>query len=220
MNQDIESSRDHLDPSDPVLRLTEQIRAGQVAQDVWDDGVSRFLGINRTDARCLDIISVHGRITAGLLAQEAGLTTGAVTTAVDRLQAAGYALRSRDEADRRKVWIALTSLAGQLNHRIFAHYQLLDPLLRHGLTPEQLAAIAAFLQVSARINTRQAKLLETNLPPAGASAEARLAAAQAFQEAANRLMGDIVGDVANTPPQALRAMIETMMSGKPIPPRA
>ena len=46
-------------------------------------------------------------MTAGRLAELTGLTTGAITGVVDRLEKAGYVRRERDETDRRKVFIAI-----------------------------------------------------------------------------------------------------------------
>ena len=57
------------------MKLKDVIRADQVAQDVWEDCLARFMGINRTDSRCMDVIDRHGKITAGTLASEARLTT-------------------------------------------------------------------------------------------------------------------------------------------------
>ena len=45
-------------------------------------------------------------MTAGRLAEVTGLTTGAITGVVDRLEQAGLVRRERDESDRRKVFIA------------------------------------------------------------------------------------------------------------------
>jgi DNA-binding MarR family transcriptional regulator len=44
-------------------------------------------------------------MTAGRLAELTGLTTGAITGVVDRLEKAGFVRRERDESDRRKVFI-------------------------------------------------------------------------------------------------------------------
>jgi DNA-binding MarR family transcriptional regulator len=46
-------------------------------------------------------------VTAGRLAEVTGLTTGAITGVVDRLEKAGFVRRERDEADRRKVFIVV-----------------------------------------------------------------------------------------------------------------
>ena len=45
-------------------------------------------------------------MTAGRLAELTGLTTGAITGVVDRLEKAGFVRRERDDSDRRKVFIA------------------------------------------------------------------------------------------------------------------
>ena len=61
------------------------------------------LGMNQSDLECLDGLNVAGPIAAGRLAELTGLTTGAVTDLVDRLEAAGYGRRERDPGDRRRV---------------------------------------------------------------------------------------------------------------------
>jgi DNA-binding MarR family transcriptional regulator len=66
------------------------------------------LGINLTDFRCLDVLSRGEHLTAGQLADEAGLTTGAATALIDRLERSGYVERLRDLNDRRRVLVAPT----------------------------------------------------------------------------------------------------------------
>ena len=63
------------------------------------------LGINSTDLECLDIVLVRGRVKAGDLADLTGLTTGAITGVLDRLETAGFVRRIRDTEDRRKVFV-------------------------------------------------------------------------------------------------------------------
>ena len=54
---------------------------------------------------CVDFLNVEGRMTAGRLAELTGLTTGAITGVVDRMEKAGLVRRERDSEDRRKVFI-------------------------------------------------------------------------------------------------------------------
>jgi len=63
-------------------------------------------GISSSDMDCMDFLNVEGRMTAGRLAELTGLTTGAITGVIDRLEKAGFVRRERDESDRRKVFIA------------------------------------------------------------------------------------------------------------------
>src|SRR5919109_1824865 len=88
--------------------LLVEVRASQNATDRFDQAVADALGLNRTDMRCLDILDREGRMTAGRLAEATGLTTGAVTTVLDRLEQAGYARRVRDTDDRRRVYVEVT----------------------------------------------------------------------------------------------------------------
>src|SRR5262252_7798349 len=64
-------------------------------------------GISSADMDCIDFVNVEGRMTAGRLAELTGLTTGAITGVIDRLEKAGFVRRERDEADRRKVFIMI-----------------------------------------------------------------------------------------------------------------
>ena len=61
--------------------------------------------------RWLDLLGRQGRMTAGQLSEESGLTTGAVTFLLDRLEEAGFVRRKRDTEDRRRVWVQLTPAA-------------------------------------------------------------------------------------------------------------
>ncbi len=95
-----------------ITEVGQAIRENQTAVDAVDEAASRRLGVNRTDLRVMDIIEQNGgRMTAGAIADAAHLTTGAVTTLVDRLEKKGYLKRARDKEDRRKVLVELTPKA-------------------------------------------------------------------------------------------------------------
>jgi DNA-binding MarR family transcriptional regulator len=70
---------------------------------VFNHQVADRVGLNATDAQCLNLLQLHGPLPAGRLARLTGLTTGAVTGALDRLERAGYVTRERTPEDRRKV---------------------------------------------------------------------------------------------------------------------
>jgi DNA-binding MarR family transcriptional regulator len=65
--------------------------------------VAERIGLNATDSRVLSYLGDAGSATAGELAEFTGLTTGAVTKIIDRLEQAGLLRRDRDPDDRRKV---------------------------------------------------------------------------------------------------------------------
>ncbi len=74
---------------------------------LYGQTVANVAGIANSDLECMDILYLEGRVTAGRLAEVTGLTTGAITGVVDRLEKAGLVRRERDENDRRKVFIAV-----------------------------------------------------------------------------------------------------------------
>lgn len=165
-----------------LSRIGDLSRQSQSATDLFDERVSEFLGINRTDGRCLDIIGRHGKVSAGQLSIEAGLTTGAVTAVIDRLEAAGYVQRVRDPVDRRKVWVECTPHTNELTETIFGVYDIIGPIMMGRFTGEQLAGILAFLRIGTRVNEELAAGLRENTKPGAALAE-RVAQARLFRRA-------------------------------------
>ncbi len=79
----------------------------------FDERLAKKLKLSRTDMRCLDLIGRLGPLTAGRLAEESGLTTGAVTFVLDRLERSGMVRRRRDTEDRRRVWVEIVPEARQ-----------------------------------------------------------------------------------------------------------
>ena len=69
------------------------------------EAISRKMGLNGTDHKYLNIVIDKGKITAGELSALTGLTTGAVTGVIDRLEKKKFVKRESDKADRRKIFI-------------------------------------------------------------------------------------------------------------------
>jgi DNA-binding MarR family transcriptional regulator len=75
-----------------------------IAQSIaMHEAVAASLGINSTDLRCLELLQDAPAITPSGLAELAGLTTGAITGVLDRLEAAGFVRREVDLDDRRRI---------------------------------------------------------------------------------------------------------------------
>jgi DNA-binding MarR family transcriptional regulator len=141
--------------------LLEAIRAVLLASDLLDEAFADFIGINRTDLRCMDIVDQRGRVTAGELAREAGLTTGAVTAVVDRMELAGLLRRVSDPSDRRKVWIELTPDAGKLAGEVHGPLDQAGEMHLASLSDEQVLTIIGFLEVSRRITMENVEAIRS-----------------------------------------------------------
>lgn len=136
--------------------LARGSRLFQIASDKMDDAFSRLVGINLTDGRCIDLLDVHGGMTAGELAQAASLSPGAVTTVLDRLERMEFVTRTRDETDRRRVIVELTPKARELAWSIYGPIAGYASEYLEGLSDEELAVINRFLEVATEINERRA----------------------------------------------------------------
>ncbi len=87
--------------------LNRVIREASALGQMFSATVAAKVGLGSADIEYLDILTMGGRMTAGDLAKATGLTSGAVTGIVDRLEAAGFVRRERDREDRRRVFITV-----------------------------------------------------------------------------------------------------------------
>ncbi len=81
-------------------------RASSASYALFNQALADHLGLHPTDLQCLNLLTLEGApVTTGRVAELTGLTTGSATRLVDRLERAGYVVRERDAADRRKVLV-------------------------------------------------------------------------------------------------------------------
>lgn len=164
-------------------RLGENSRVSQQAVDRFDDALAKFMGINRTDGVCLDIIDRRGRISAGQLANETGLTTGAITAVIDRLEGAGYVQRVRDEIDRRKIWVENTQATRTIVESVFGFYDTMGEAMTGRFSNAQLGAISEFLEIGTLVQRHMAAGLDEWTEATDGDAEARADRAKAYRRA-------------------------------------
>ena len=105
------------------------------------------VGVNPTDLGSLCLLLLHGPASAGRLAKLTGLTTGAVTGVIDRLERGGFVRRELDPADRRKVIVVPD--AGRVDRDLFPHFPSLQRAAAEQFyddyTITELERISAFL---------------------------------------------------------------------------
>jgi DNA-binding MarR family transcriptional regulator len=152
-----------------LAELITAFRSSASQDGAFENLAAERLGINRTDLDCLNAIENAGGLSAGQLAREVGITTGAVTGVVDRLERAGYAKRAADPGDRRRVKIEVTALFYSRAEEIWG------PLaadwystLSRRFTMAEITEIVAFLQLTNEVGRRHLERLasEPIAPPA------------------------------------------------------
>jgi DNA-binding MarR family transcriptional regulator len=141
--------------SELVDELVREFRTSGNLDDAFDNLAARQLGVNETDLHCLNIIENSGGLTAGNLAAEAGLTTGAVTGVIDRLERAGFARRVADPGDRRRVKLEVTQRFYARAERIWGPVAAdWSAALSRQFSADELNLIIAFLRRTNEISRR------------------------------------------------------------------
>ncbi|HUB74523.1 MAG TPA: MarR family transcriptional regulator [Solirubrobacteraceae bacterium] len=140
--------------------LIDEIRRSQNATDRFDSAVAEALGVNRTDMRCLDVLEREGPVPAGRLAEATGLTSGAITSVLDRLERAGYARRVSDPSDRRRVLVELAPAAHARASGFYGEHVAQSQRLYRRYTRGQLELLLEFVREGRAFNERQAGALE------------------------------------------------------------
>jgi DNA-binding MarR family transcriptional regulator len=146
--------------SDLVEELVREFRLSGNQDTAFDKLAAERLGVNETDLHCLNVIENSGGLSAGDLAVQSGLSTGAVTGVIDRLERAGYARRAPDPTDRRRVRVEVTPSFYNQAERIWgpvaADWQ---STLAKRFTTEELELITNFLRTTSQLGRRHLERL-------------------------------------------------------------
>lgn len=132
---------------DEVQRVTGSVQALLREATALAGSLAAASGLEPTDARALKALDLlaDGPLTAGDLGVALGLSSAAVTGLLDRLEAAGLAVRIAHATDRRRVQAQLTDRAREFGS------DLLRPLQRRigaaiaAASDDELATVARFL---------------------------------------------------------------------------
>jgi DNA-binding MarR family transcriptional regulator len=140
-----------------IIKLGDQVQAFQDGTDEVDEAVARHLRLNRTDLRCLSVLSRASAMSASALAEAAGLTRGAMTTALDRLETAGYARRVWDQTDRRSVRVEITDAARKKIAALYGPLAEEGGQLLQAYSTQELTAILRYLDDGRKLQRAHAQ---------------------------------------------------------------
>jgi DNA-binding MarR family transcriptional regulator len=164
--KDVSPEREQL-----IASVMAEGRRSSTRTVVFHTAIADRLGLNPSDHKCADLIcNETGPITAGRLAEITGLSTGAITGVVDRLEKAGFVARVPDPNDRRRVVIQSTPNRGPDMRHLFVPMMEAMATLCESYTNEQLALIVGFMQGTGAIVEAQIANLQRHAtePPAAA----------------------------------------------------
>ena len=149
-----------------VASVGENVRRMGAQSVITSQVIAERFGLHTTDLECLDLITMRHQLSAGELAAATGLTTGAMTALIDRLELSGYVERVADQRDRRRVQvrIRLDAIAP-----IVAVYEPMQArmfeLWSREYSAKELSVIADFLSRGTDLAAECVQEIHSSAPP-------------------------------------------------------
>jgi len=153
--------------SDLLTAVDETLRKVGAQSVLMSDTVAKLVGLNPTDLECLDLLDLAGATTAGRLAQHTGLTTGAMTAVIDRLEHAGFARRLRDAEDRRCVRVEALPRSVRQVELLYRPLAIAAARLNEEYSDRQLAIVVDYLSRALTLAAEHVVWLQTQAPVNG-----------------------------------------------------
>lgn len=125
--------------------------------------IAQKAGLVGTDHKYIDLLLQHGSMTAGQLAELSGITTGAVTAMIDRLEKSKLVKRERQTDDRRKVLVVLDQ--EEAFKRIGPAFMTMQDDLKqlyNDFTETELATVEKYLKAAIEFSNKQIRNLNEN----------------------------------------------------------
>jgi DNA-binding MarR family transcriptional regulator len=159
-------SRDPRERADMLAMLGQTMtRDLMTAASLFQGAVADHYGLNITDFICAGVIISRGPMTAGQLAEAVGITTGAITGVVDRLEKAGFVTRAPDPADRRRVVIEPVPAKATTLTEVYRAVGNTMSQLSERFDTQELAAITGFLDALITTMNQEAQRLRGSQQP-------------------------------------------------------
>ncbi|HIY76805.1 MAG TPA: MarR family transcriptional regulator [Candidatus Sphingobacterium stercorigallinarum] len=150
-----------MDSSEKTVSVRKLSQQYAYATLKFHERVGRKMGLGGTDHKYLGFLIQKERMTAGELAALTGLTTGAVTGLVDRLERKSLVRRQRDKTDRRKIIIvADVNKIIKLITPFYQEFQNDTDLLFSSFDLPQLAILEKYFKEALRITEKRTTYLE------------------------------------------------------------
>jgi DNA-binding MarR family transcriptional regulator len=149
---------------DDFNRLHRELATAVIS---FHEAGARRLGMTAAERKCAGLIAELNETTPKQLAEATGLSTGAITGIVDRLERAGYARREPNPQDRRSVIIRARNTERLMNETrpIFASLTDAMNALDARYSPDQRSLILEHLKDTIAVLREQTAKVEQSSPP-------------------------------------------------------
>ncbi len=129
---------------DLAMQVVRGGREYSIGAVLFHQAVGQLLGVNVTDMKCLDILTLKGSASPSELAEHTGLSTGATTAMIDRLERARLAERGPHPTDRRGTIVVLSKEAMRKLPPMFESLAKAMEALVLGYSEKELKVLADF----------------------------------------------------------------------------
>ena len=153
--------RTRADLLEALVRAVRQVSAQSV---LISDTIAGQVGMNSTDLEGLDLLFLAGPTTAGRLAAHTGLSTGAMTAVLDRLERARFVRRRRDATDRRRVLVEALPRALETLQPFYTPLAAAMSELHGSYGDRELAVIVDYLSRAFDLSAEHVKWLSAQPP--------------------------------------------------------
>lgn len=124
----------------------------------FHEAIAKKFDLNLTDIKCMRfILKSEKPVLAGDLAEHTGLTTGAITGILDRLEKAKMVRRYRDENDKRKVLVEPERDMAKKLTSVFLPFSSQVSKVIQGFTDEELKAILKYKNLITKLMDEEAQ---------------------------------------------------------------
>jgi DNA-binding MarR family transcriptional regulator len=138
-----------------IEALSRELRLMSSFDALFSQAVAERIGMHSTDIETMELLNILGPMTAGELSGRTGLSSGATTRLIDRLEHAGLVRRRPDATDRRRVIIE--PAYENLDQLGVLFYPMADGIAKI-LSSYSAEQLDAFLEFIARCNALVAEL--------------------------------------------------------------
>lgn len=143
-----------------IETLNQSMQRSGTLTVLHTNAVADKIGLSATEFESMDLIRQYQPMSAGKLAVSCGLTTGAITGIIDRLERAGFVRRSSDPKDRRRVLLEPIK-DPEKSKKIYALYRPMSEAFEEiagQCTPEELRFL---ISIHDKMNQATEKIIAT-----------------------------------------------------------
>jgi DNA-binding MarR family transcriptional regulator len=146
-----------------VRQALSAVREYNFSNILFRHTIVETLGVNITDWECLGLLLQKGVSTPTELSAHTGLTSGATTAMLDRLERSGIIERRRNPEDRRGTLIVIVKEKADELAALFESARLAQDQLFSGYTAEELEFLSDFISKLAKVLDQERRKMQKNI---------------------------------------------------------